>query len=168
MSKSCTEICVSLSHSCLFQLFACCMSAKQLKSCTPYSPKSYSIWLSSKCPCTRTASLSLEELANNAYDGLAGSGIWSLLPVCGVPLNHQSNKLYFIFRSVSQANTVNMNVPPLYKCTVVSGLRSCEVWHYVVWWMRTNISQICLKCLYLCTKLHIITSQKTIILSSLL
>jgi hypothetical protein len=38
------------------------------------------------------------------------------VPLCGVPLNHESNTedfLFFVFQSVSRANTVNMNAPPL-------------------------------------------------------
>jgi hypothetical protein len=69
---------------------------------------------------TLAVNVSLNWLANNAW--LAG---WSWLhilsvrfccvPVYGAPLNHES-KTEFIFQSVSQANTVNMNAPALTKC----------------------------------------------------
>jgi hypothetical protein len=58
------------------------------------------------------------ELANTG--GLTKCGIfflciiWPLfMSVNGTPLNHDSNTLYFIFQSVSRANTFNMRAPPL-------------------------------------------------------
>jgi hypothetical protein len=64
------------------------------------------------------ARVSLKDLCNNIHDGLTGGGrqyiIWLfLVSVYGVTLNHESNIIYFIFRSVKCVNTVNMNTPPL-------------------------------------------------------
>lgn len=46
---------------------------------------------------------------------LDNSACVGCVPENGVPLNHESKTLFFVFQGVSQDNTVNTNIPPLCK-----------------------------------------------------